>query len=186
MHSRSVGDVSDHIFNLVAEHGAGVNASDDQTLFVLRHGVCAPPEAVSGTAADAVLTIPASHLGARDIGPWLAGLCAGRSDAAQTLSRLELALHELCINIVDHAYGGSDAGEIRIAGRLSQTGVQLEIRDRGTEFVQDRVVSPEPGVPQIRGYGLFLIEKLVESTHYRRQQDENVWTMTIGWEPCHD
>jgi anti-sigma regulatory factor (Ser/Thr protein kinase) len=54
------------------------------------------------------------------------------------------------------------------------------------EFIQEMVSSPEPGVPQIRGYGLFLIEKLVESSYYRRQQDENVWTMTIGWELCHD
>jgi serine phosphatase RsbU (regulator of sigma subunit) len=182
MHSRSVGEVSDHIFQLVAEHGAGVNASDDQTLFVLRHGVCEPNDAAADPAADAFLTIPASHLGARDIGPWLAALCAGRPGGGECLSRLELALHELCINIVDHAYLGQE-GEIRIAGWLSDAGIRLEIRDRGTEFVQEMVATPEPGVPQIRGYGLFLIEKLIDSSHYLRQQDENVWTMTIGWGP---
>jgi anti-sigma regulatory factor (Ser/Thr protein kinase) len=89
------------------------------------------------------------------------------------------------VNIVDHAYRGAE-GEILIAAWVSGTEIRIETRDHGAEFVEESVVAPRPGVPQIRGYGLFLIEKLVDSTDYQRQPNENVWTMTIGWEPRHD
>jgi hypothetical protein len=95
MHSRPVSELTEHIFTLVAEHGAGVSASDDQTLFVLRHGVCEQRDQPADLPADAFLTLPGTHLGARDIGPWLASLAERKKIDATTLSRVELALHEL-------------------------------------------------------------------------------------------
>jgi anti-sigma regulatory factor (Ser/Thr protein kinase) len=191
MHSRPVSELSDRIFALVAEHGAGVSASDDQTLFVLRHGACEQPNRPAGIdppldgPADAFLTLPATHLGARDIGPWLGTLSKLKAFESTTFSRIELALHELCVNIVDHAYRGIE-GEILIAAWLGDTEIRFEIRDHGVEFIEDTVIPPQPGVPQVRGYGLFLIEKLVDTIAYQRQPNENVWTLTIRLEPRHD
>jgi serine/threonine-protein kinase RsbW len=180
-HGRPAASVHGYVMRLVETHGAGVPASDDQTLMVIRHGESEQRQSMR-ERPNGEITLEANHLALRGLGPWLAEVFAGTTSDAAALSRLELGLHELCTNVVDHSYRGGP-GRIRIAAWLRPGEARFELLDVGAPFDSGRVRRPVPGVPQIRGYGLMLIEQLVDSVRYERAGDENIWTVITRWEP---
>jgi anti-sigma regulatory factor (Ser/Thr protein kinase) len=94
--------------------------------------------------------------------------------------KLELALVEICVNIIRYAYPGS-AGTITVAVALVP-GVCLEIRDSGRPFDPRRVPPPDwdEHVKEGRksGLGVYLARSLVDDFDYRREGGENVVTLT--------
>ena len=46
-----------------------------------------------------------------------------------------------------------------------------------------RCPRPEPGVPHIRGYGLVIVEKLVDELGYVRRDDTNIWSLRFDRAP---
>ena len=90
-----------------------------------------------------------------------------------------LALHELCANITEHAYQDFQ-GVIDIKLHLQSDPVILQalILDSGIPFERDRTAFPNLDEPQEGGYGLFLIEQLVDEVHYRRTEKVNEWCLS--------
>jgi serine/threonine-protein kinase RsbW len=133
------------------------------------------------------LVIPADAMSVRELSGWLAGLLAETGPEATVLqTRVELAVHEVCMNIVDHAYGaehvpGTD--DLTIDGAVDHDAIRIEVRDRGAGFDIDAVPKPEPGVPHIRGYGLVIVEKLVDALGYVRRDDTNIWSLRFDRKP---
>jgi anti-sigma regulatory factor (Ser/Thr protein kinase) len=129
----------------------------------------------------APLVLPAEHRALRSLGPWLAELLGEPlpGDVPGLLSRIELALHEVCVNVVDHAYGGGP-GELTVTGEADDTTVELRITDNGCAFEQHAVVAPRAGVPQIRGYGLMIVKQLVDDVDYDRVGATNICTLRIS------
>jgi serine/threonine-protein kinase RsbW len=89
-----------------------------------------------------------------------------------------LALHELCTNVIEHAYGESP-GDIRVELTVQSDPqlIRAVIVDSGEPFGRTTVNSPILEVPQEHGYGLFLIEKLVDDVAYTRLRAGNEWTL---------
>ena len=97
----------------------------------------------------------------------------------QTLAyNLELAAYEACTNIVEHAYTG-DRGRIELFFCLnkSQTVFTIGLHDSGLpfNFEPDEVRLPES--EQTRGYGLYLIQQLVDDVQYWSLGDDNHWRL---------
>jgi serine/threonine-protein kinase RsbW len=128
----------------------------------------------------------------RRLRPWLEAVVAcGNGDRAELLGRIELALHELCVNVIDHAYGrteragtaGTSAGaappDIVVELWNGVSGVHVRTVDRGRPFDAAAVRSPQPDEPQVHGYGLMIIEQLVDDLRYERRGDRNVWCATV-------
>jgi serine/threonine-protein kinase RsbW len=94
--------------------------------------------------------------------------------------KLELALVEICVNIIRYAYPGR-AGTITVTVTLVP-GICLEIRDAGQPFDPRRVPPPdwEEHIKMGRksGLGVYLARSLVDEFAYRREGDENVVTLT--------
>ena len=94
--------------------------------------------------------------------------------------KLELALVEICVNIIRYAYP-ERAGTITVAVTLVP-GVCLEIRDSGRPFDPRRVPPPDwdEHVKEGRksGLGVYLARSLVDDFDYRREGGENVVTLT--------
>ncbi|MGD0783600.1 MAG: ATP-binding protein [Candidatus Aminicenantales bacterium] len=94
--------------------------------------------------------------------------------------KLELALVEICVNIIRYAYP-EGAGTITVDVSLVP-GVCLEIRDSGRPFDPRRVPAPDwdEHVKQGRkdGLGVYLARSLVDEFDYRREGGENVVTLT--------
>jgi serine phosphatase RsbU (regulator of sigma subunit)/anti-sigma regulatory factor (Ser/Thr protein kinase) len=90
-----------------------------------------------------------------------------------------LAISEIIYNQMEHAYQGQTG---LILGNLafSNEGLIVDLFDRGLEFVpsnqtSDRQISSDP--PE-RGYGLQLVNQLVDEWNYMRRADgKNHWTL---------
>ena len=91
-----------------------------------------------------------------------------------------LALHELCANIVDHGYHGSP-GDIQVALTLQYDPQMIEalVVDSGDPFDKTAVATPNLAGPQEGGYGLFLIDQLVDDFQYIRLAAGNQWQLKL-------
>ncbi|KPL80490.1 ATP-binding protein [Herpetosiphon geysericola] len=109
-------------------------------------------------------------------------------DDQQTTYAIELAVHEVCTNIILHAYTATDLGSIVLNARFHPYQKQLEINiyDWGTPFSPEHRVLPDLEDGQEGGYGLFIVEQLVDSLHYRRIATTNHWRLIKNIGAAHD
>ncbi len=91
----------------------------------------------------------------------------------------ELALHELLTNLVDHAYAGSENGLITVNLACDETGILIETRDTGKRSQLDlnRVSMPEPEELAEGGYGLAIIQALMDEVTCRQEGAVNIWQL---------
>ena len=104
----------------------------------------------------------------------------GLSVSDKDYFRIELAVLEICVNIIRYAYP-NDKGEIFLRIWLSEGKMFLEIRDWGVPF--DPRGLEEPDIQEIikrekkGGLGVFLSRKLMDGFDYKREKDQNVLTI---------
>ena len=102
-------------------------------------------------------------------------------DAEMITYNAQLAAHEVCTNIVTHAYAGRLNGDGRIevvlALYLDPLRLEIKLRDNGRSFDPALVPSPNLEEAQIHGYGLFLIHSLMDKVTYTAQADCNQWCL---------
>lgn len=128
------------------------------------------------------LSINATYQDVRKIDQVLVDLLAGAGDIDETtIHSIELAVHEIATNIVDHAYSEDQAGAIEASLALSggsQRRLTVELSDAGKPFDAAKVAPVNLESPQESGYGLFLAEALMDEVHYERQAGRNIWRLT--------
>lgn len=100
-------------------------------------------------------------------------------DAEATAGALELAVHEIGVNIVRHAYD-SQGGWLSIAYRIEGDDLVVTLTDAGRPFEPEDAVEPDPDQPTEGGYGLFLVAQLVDDLTYTRTRDRNRWELRVG------
>lgn len=84
---------------------------------------------------------------------------------------VELAVDEACCNIIDHAYGGEDKGEIECCTDIEPDELRITLKDFGSPFDPSQVADPELNVPleklKVGGVGLFLMKKMMDEVRYK-------------------
>ncbi len=127
-------------------------------------------------ADSSVLLLESNHLALRTIGPWLSERLAPLPDevAAPVRGQIELAVHELANNSIDHAKSSG----LELSADIDGDELVVVMTDSGLPFEADQV-SP-PTEPQVRGYGLMIIEQIATAIDYRRQDDQNRWTLRFS------
>lgn len=104
----------------------------------------------------------------------------GLSVSDKDYFKIELALLEICVNIIRYAYP-NNKGEIFLKVWLDEGKMFLEIRDWGVPF--DPRGLEEPDIQEIiksektGGLGVFLSRKLMDGFDYKRENDQNVLTI---------
>jgi serine/threonine-protein kinase RsbW len=90
---------------------------------------------------------------------------------------VQLAAHEVCTNIVEHAYAGNPDGCIAITLTLHPDPPQMTIDFRDTGRTFDLACVPTPNLDEMRerGYGLFLIYNLMDTVEYTPHAEGNHW-----------
>ena len=96
---------------------------------------------------------------------------------------IDLAVEEVFVNIAHYAYA-PDAGDAEILVRTDEeTGtIEIEFRDSGIPF--DPLAKPDPDVTlsaeerKIGGLGIYLVKKNMDAVTYRRQDGQNILTLT--------
>lgn len=128
------------------------------------------------------LRLNSDHLSLRAIGPWLVDL-AGRFDLQPDdieLDAVELAVHEVAMNIVDHSVG-IGGGEFSITGECDELALRVRTFDAGEAFARSNYSRPKFDEPQVRGYGLFIAEQIADSVRYDRVGDQNQWELVFSF-----
>jgi serine/threonine-protein kinase RsbW len=91
---------------------------------------------------------------------------------------VQLAVQEICTNIIRHAYAHSNVNErIHVAITLCSDNLVVETVDKGQMFDETTVREPNLEEGQVHGYGLFIIKSLMDEVTYSRQHDCNHWRL---------
>jgi serine/threonine-protein kinase RsbW len=106
---------------------------------------------------------------------------AGLSDSQ--VYAVDLAVDEACTNIIDHAYGGENLGEIQCTCNISDEGLTITLCDKGLPFKPAKIPAPKENARlkdlKSGGAGLYLIHKMMDIVHYDFIKGlGNVLTMT--------
>ncbi len=127
------------------------------------------------------LDLPASHKYLNVLGACITAVLArveGLPNSEATAYNIQLAVHEICTNIVEHAYKGR-VGRIGVTLTVWQSPrrVSVELVDTGEAFEPANVAEPDLNHGQVRGYGLFLTRKLMDEVTYQRGIEANRWQL---------
>jgi serine/threonine-protein kinase RsbW len=83
---------------------------------------------------------------------------------------IQLAVDEACSNIIEHAYGGEDLGNIECTCSVEGDSIKIVLRDFGDPFDPDLVPPMEKDVPlqkiKPRGAGIYLMKNLMDEVHF--------------------
>ncbi len=94
--------------------------------------------------------------------------------------KIELALLEICVNIIRYAYPQSN-GDILIKAWHDEGKMFFEIRDSGVPFDPRKLKTPDIDEnirkEQTGGLGVFLSRTLMDGFDYKREDDQNILTI---------
>jgi len=92
---------------------------------------------------------------------------------------IQLAADEASSNIIEHAYKGR-TGQIQMTIDLLENPCELaiELHDTGKAASLENVKQPNLEEPQEKGYGLFLMQQLMDSVEYFPEEGNNRWRLT--------
>jgi serine/threonine-protein kinase RsbW len=98
-----------------------------------------------------------------------------------SLYNIQLAVHEICTNIIEHAYQSDSSQRIHLKMFLhpAARGITIQLTETsGSKFEPHSVAAPDIEGLQVRGYGMFLVEQLMDSVDYQHQPDCNRWLLS--------
>lgn len=88
------------------------------------------------------------------------------------LYKIQLAVDEACANVVDHAYTGSEPGDMEVSCSLNQQSLTIRVRDWGRGFDLHNVSEPDVEAPlderTLGGLGLFLVKQVMDQVQFTR------------------
>lgn len=92
--------------------------------------------------------------------------------------QVELAISEICTNIIKHAYGNIQ-GDIDCQITLLNNGIQLDFYDTGKSFNPNTIPSPKADPHQLEegGYGLHIVRQIMDVVSYEHDTENgnNHW-----------
>jgi len=92
--------------------------------------------------------------------------------------QVELAISEICTNIIKHAYGNT-GGQIQCEITLLNNGVQLDFYDTGQSFDPNTIPSPKSDPYRLEegGYGLHIVRQIMDVVSYEHDTEKgnNHW-----------
>ena len=97
---------------------------------------------------------------------WLEERLRAERVTAPEIDALLLAFTEAYTNVLRHAYHGLVPAPLDIELRISPAEVVLVLRDEGEPFQPEDATAPDPEELAEGGYGLFLIEALMDEVRY--------------------
>ncbi len=107
----------------------------------------------------------------------IAGLPLGEEDRL----KVELALHEIFVNIARYAYPRGRRGDMVLRIWRDEGSLFIEVRDRGIPFNPVRKKNPDLMVKLRRGIpgglGVYFFKTLMDGLKYRRTGGQNILTV---------
>jgi anti-sigma regulatory factor (Ser/Thr protein kinase) len=125
------------------------------------------------------LVIPATFEALEQLSPLMSQ--ATYAAPARMQAQLALAVHELCMNIVQHAYAGTP-GEIRLEVDYSDHSLQISIYDQGPNaYAATEVVEPDPFDLPEHGWGIAIVHRVMDNVYYEHLESGSQWRLIKSW-----
>ncbi|MEM7330702.1 MAG: ATP-binding protein [Chloroflexota bacterium] len=147
------------------------------------------------------LMLPAQHNYLEVVGTAVTNMLCTIPALENEAYNIQLAIHEACANIIDHAFPQQSGATFEVDLTVSSECGRFTacLKDHGQAYEPCSTSSetqpvwtvcqtkpncfkltavPEPGFDQIRGRGLFLMFNLVDQITYHQINDRNEWTLT--------
>jgi sigma-B regulation protein RsbU (phosphoserine phosphatase) len=100
------------------------------------------------------------------------------------LTRIELVLEELLVNVFTYAYPRGDPGQVTLHCGLHKGNLVFVIKDQGVAFdpLAGEDIDTTQGIDERRigGLGIHLVRNMVDSLAYERQDGSNVLTVAFS------
>lgn len=88
---------------------------------------------------------------------------------------VEMAVDEACSNIIEHAYGGEDRGEILFTCKVSKQGLTIILEDFGKPFDPEIIGDPDVSGPledrPNHGLGLYFIRQWMDEVDFEFKEN---------------
>lgn len=169
-------DLTATLIAAVDEFASGTPQVDDLTALVIRREP-KEPDPVTWK-----LEIAAELAALREIGPWADAAMreALTRDTDQLSSNVELALQEICVNIIQHAYAKVPGDHvIQLECVLDEETYTFITTDDGHPYDESKRREVDVENPTVGGYGLFLAEAFCEELRYERVDEKNHWHLAF-------
>lgn len=85
---------------------------------------------------------------------------------------IQLAVDEAVVNVISHAYHDCPNGPVELDFAIWPDRLVITIRDWGESFDPAQVPEPDLGQPQERGYGMYLMRRLMDSVLYAQSTED--------------
>lgn len=95
---------------------------------------------------------------------------------SQLRAQMVLAIHELCLNIIEHAYAGVP-GTIELDASLQSNQFEMVVHDDGPNPYDgaSAITPPNPEDYPEGGWGLYILHQVMRNINYRRLDTGNEW-----------
>lgn len=130
------------------------------------------------------LDLPASFRHLHMLSTCVAEMLAQESNLEEreiVIYNVQLAVQEVCTNIIRHAYSPEqqEYERIHVTMRLDAEPRRLivELFDQGGLFDEGLVQEPDLEEGQVHGYGLFIVKNLMDEVTYTRLLEGNSWSL---------
>lgn len=94
---------------------------------------------------------------------------------------IEMAVDEACSNIIEHAYGGEEKGNIQCTCSVNEENLTITLRDQGKTFDLTKVPSPNLSKNiedrEAHGLGLYFIRQWMDEVTFTSSEGENIFVM---------
>lgn len=89
---------------------------------------------------------------------------------------IQTAVDEACSNVIDHAYGGENIGNIKIRLKNEVAELRIIISDKGEPFDPEDIPDPDITSPleirKERGLGIYFMKKLMDEVIFEFSPSE--------------
>lgn len=127
------------------------------------------------------MTVPGRYSEIERLCQFIADGAAQANFDEDTLFKIQLACDEACTNVIEHAYGTENQGEIVVQWQITPTDFIIIIADQGQPFDPQVVPQPDQGLPieelKVGGLGLHFMRKLMDKVTFSFSDNGNLLTM---------
>ena len=125
------------------------------------------------------ITLPAAKSSADRVIDGINSFALSAGIAKETLDLIDIAVDEVCANIISYAYTDSPVpGNYTVKAFLEGSSFTLVFSDSGTAFNPLEAKEPElGGEPKVGGLGIFFCRNIMNGMSYRRVGNVNELTM---------
>jgi len=117
------------------------------------------------------MTIPSRVECIDDVRRWVSARAAEAHASSEAVADIELALTEALANVIEHGYGGDASQEIRVEAEAAAGAFRVAVRDWGHAADPDSFRRRDLDDPGEGGYGVYLIEGLMDDVQREPQPD---------------